>query len=182
MQDRVNRVLKLYEIEEIHRVFDKCESSVKDGFLSIKDLKMALAEFDVMYDGDAASGGFDELKRILLQPSEAEEWIQMMPLASLLARSLGVTSLDGLEHLQDDEVHGGLRVFSDCVTILLQRKLLKLKIQNKKMQDLPSGESKFGGKLEGGTVEDFHHGLTDRLGKFSLMSWLKGFFTAKGSN
>jgi hypothetical protein len=48
---------------------------------------------------------------------------------------------------------------------MVESRLQKLKDQKEKLRDLPSDETKFGGKLEGGDVEDFHRGIADRLGE-----------------
>ena len=49
----------------------------------------------------------------------------------------------------------------------MERRLVKLKDQKAKLDDLKvtDGGSKFCGVLEGGNVDDFHSGLSDRLGK-----------------
>jgi len=112
----------------------------------------------------------DEFKRVARQPSEAEQWLQMIPFASLLSRCLGTTALDELENFQEGQWIPGLRVFFQGVQALLQQRLRKLKDQNKKLRLVQGDdETKFGGVLEGGSVDDFHHGLSDRLGKNAVV-------------
>ena len=110
----------------------------------------------------------DDFKRVARQLSEAEQWIQMIPLAGLLARAFRKRDLDGLENLQPDEVASGFEAFSSAATAMVETRLRKLKDQKQKLRDLPSDDSKFGGQLEGGNVEDFHRGLADRLGNSSF--------------
>jgi hypothetical protein len=101
------------------------------------------------------------------EANEAEQFFQMIPLAGLLARSLRKSDLAGLEGLTDEEVLTGLQAFNESVRRVVGERLRKLKGQlaNLRAVDQASGNSKFGGQLEGGTVDDFHHGLADRLGE-----------------
>ena len=88
----------------------------------------------------------------------------MMPLAGLLARSLGETHLKGLGSLGEEHVSAGLQVFSQSVESMVRERLRRLKDQLAKLRAV-SGNSKFGGQLEGGSVDDFHRGIADRLGE-----------------
>jgi len=148
----------------VSSVFNRLKDS--SGLLRPASLPAALRELGSHEDPQQPVDfmTLDDLKRIARQPSEAEQWIQMIPLAGLLARAFAKTDLDGLENLQPGEVTAGFEVFSRAVTGMVQTRLRKLKDQKEKLRDLPSDETKFGGKLEGGDVEDFHRGIADRLG------------------
>ena len=144
-------------------VFNRLKDS--SGLLPPARLPAALRELGSHEDhpqGDPLT--LDDFKRVARQPSEAEQWIQMIPLAALLARAFRKTDLDGLENLQPAEVTAGFEVFSHAVAGMVENRLRKLKDQKEKLRDLPSDDTKFGGKLEGGDVEDFHRGIADRLG------------------
>ena len=145
-------------------VFNRLKDS--SGLLPPASLPAALRELGSREDPQQPVDfmTLDDLKRVARQPSEAEQWIQMIPLAGLLARAFAKTDLDGLENLQPGEVTAGFEVFSHAVAGMVENRLLKLKDQKEKLRDLPSDETKFGGKLEGGDVEDFHRGIADRLG------------------
>ena len=136
---------------------------------SLSQLQSALRELGVQDSPSTEPVDLDEFKRIARRPSDAEQWLQMMPLASLLARCLGRMDLDGLETLQPGELNIGIRVFSQGIKTMLESRLNTLKDQRAKFRCLPSDDSKFGGKLEGGNVKDFHNGLADRLGEFSTI-------------
>ena len=148
-------------------MFKKHKDAEKDA-MHPKSLLKALLDLDVDHQGPCAQDQLtlDDFKRIARQPSEAEQWIQMVPLAGLMARALGKRDLDGLENLQPGEMSSGLLAFSEGVKTTIEERLQKLKDQRAKLRDIPGGESKFGGLLEGGSVDDFHHGLSDRLGEF----------------
>jgi len=159
------KILKLYDDDEVSQVFKKHKDAEKET-MHPKSLLKALLDLDVDHQGPSAQDQLtlDDFKRIARQPSEAEQWIQMVPLAGLMARALGKKDLDGLETLQPGDMSSGLLAFSEGVRKTMEGRLQKLKHQKAKLRDLPSGESKFGGLLEGGSVDDFHHGLSDRLG------------------
>jgi len=155
-------LLKAYDDEEVARAFDRCKEA---GVLVPAKLEEALRELGVSPVQHAEGVmTLDDFKRVARQPSEAEQWIQMIPLAGLLARAFRKRDLDGLENLQPDEVTAGFEVFTHAVAGMVENRLRKLKDQKEKLRDLPSDETKFGGKLEGGDVEDFHRGIADRLG------------------
>jgi hypothetical protein len=173
--NQVRRVLRLYDDHEIKIVFDsfKTVSSDNVGSISTENLMKALAELGVTLESDEKITGVTDSEafmRIVRSPREAEQFFQMMPLAGLLARSLGKTDLDGLGSLGKDDVSAGLQVFSQSVASMVRERLRKLKDQLEKLRavDQASGNSKFGGQLEGGTVNDFHDGLADRLGELFL--------------
>jgi len=160
-----DRILKLYDDDAVCEVFKKYKDSGKDT-LNPENLPEALLDLDVAHHVPTTHDPLtlDDFKRIARQPSEAEQWIQMVPLAGLMARAFGKKDLDGLEALQPGDMSSGLLAFSEGVRKTIEGRLQKLKHQKAKLRDLPSGESKFGGLLEGGSVDDFHHGLSDRLG------------------
>jgi len=156
--------LRLCDDEEIQRVFDKYSGH---GSLSAQRLKAALEDLGASANMplETLEVSLDDFKRIARQPSEAELWIQMMlPMAGLLAHCLGQRDLDGLQHLGKGEIQAGLQLFYQGVEAMAGKGLGKLKEQKEKLQAV-NGNSKFGDVLEGGTVEDFHRGLADRLGK-----------------
>ena len=161
--DEVRRVMMLYDDEEVSEIFGR--SAGPDGLISAENLKNALAGLGVSVEsgGDL---GLEEFKRVARSPSEAEQFFQMMPLAGLLARSLRKSDLVGLEGLTDDEVRTGLQAFNESVRRVVGERLRKLKGQLANLRAVDHGNSKFGGQLEGGTVDDFHHGIADRLGEF----------------
>lgn len=162
-------LLKAYDDEEVARAFDRCKEA---GVLVPAKLEEALRELGVSPVQHAEGVmTLDDFKRVARQPSEAEQWIQMIPLAGLLARAFRKRDLDGLENLQPDEVASGFEAFSSAATTMVETRLRKLKDQKQKLRDLPSDDSKFGGQLEGGNVEDFHRGLADRLGNSSFDSY-----------
>jgi hypothetical protein len=151
----------------VSNVFNRLKDS--SGLLPPAMLPAALRELGSHEDPQQRDPmTLDDFKRVARQPSEAEQWIQMIPLAGLLARAFAKTDLDGLEKLQPGEVNVGFEVFSHAVAGMVESRLRKLKDQKERLRDLPSDETKFGGKLEGGDVEDFHRGIADRLGAPSL--------------
>jgi hypothetical protein len=111
----------------------------------------------------------DEFKRIARQLNNAEQWLQMIPFASLLSRSLGKTTLEDLKNLQMGELAQGLKVFYEGVQVMLERRLENLKKLMNKEKELHNlhgnDQTKFCGVLEGGSVDNFHNGLSDRLGE-----------------
>lgn len=110
---------------------------------------------------------FDDFKLIARQPNEAEQWIQMIPLAGLLARCLRKEDMEGLEMLNDEEIDYGMGLFYRCATKLVKERLHLMKSVREKMTSLTTSNSKFGTagfKLQGGSVDDFHKGLAERMG------------------
>jgi len=171
--NKLTTFLKVWDDVEIEKIFDKykdaTDSDPKSASLSAEKLQAALQELCIQGSpaGSTEWVDLDEFKRIARQPNEAEQWFQMIPFASLLSRSLGKATLEGLENLQQDQLILGLQVFSRGVQVLLEQRLEKLKDQKKKLQFVQGDhETKFGGVLEGGSVDDFHHGLSDRLGAY----------------
>jgi hypothetical protein len=178
--------LKVWDDVEIEKVFDKHKEQAgldqKSAFLSGAKLQAALQELGIHPAGSTERVDPDEFKRMARQPNEAEQWFQMIPFASLLSRSLSKTTLGDLENLQTGEIALGLQVFSQGVQVILEQRLNKLKKlmnEEKKFQNLHGDNvSKFGGVLEGGSVEDFHHGLSDRLGNRGCSRWYLAVFLA----
>jgi len=163
----------------MEKIFDKYQKQTgpdqKSASLSTDKLQAALRELGAPQEApSSAPVDLDEFKRIARQPNEAEQWFQMIPFASLLSRSLGTTTLDGLKNLQVGELALGLQVFYEGVQVMLKRRLEKLrKLMNeeRKFQNLRGDDqTKFGGVLEGGNVDHFHKGLSDRLGK-EFLAW-----------
>ena len=163
--------LKVWDDEEIETVFRKYTEQAGSDLLSAEKLQAALLELDARPTPPASTESveLDEFKRIARQPNKAEQWFQMIPFASLLSRSLGTITLDDLKNLQAGELVLGLKLFYEGVQVMLQQrleKLRKLMDQEKELQNLHGNDqTKFGGVLEGGSVDDFHHGLSDRLGE-----------------
>jgi len=89
----------------------------------------------------------------------------MMPFANLFARSFGEKNLEELKNISKDEVSAGCQLFLNCVKAMFEQRRGKLRNQTSKLQALPEGDSKFGGVLEGGNVDDFHRGIAERLGE-----------------
>ena len=170
--NKLTTFLKVWDDVEIEKIFDKykepTDSDPKSASLSAEKLQAALQELCIQGSpaGSTEWVDLDEFKRIARQPNEAEQWFQMIPFASLLAFSLSIKTLDKLEGLQQGYIILGLQAFSQGVQAVLERRLKKLKDQKAKLEVVPDGESKFGGFLEGGNVDDFYHGLSDRLGKY----------------
>jgi len=167
-------LLKLWNDSEVEKVFQKhAEKGQTSASLPGHKLRDALRELGVAHGeqgGQPAEAGYslDDFKRIARQPSETELWMQMMPMASMLARSFRKMTLKELEAISKDEVSAGFQAFAACVKAMFEQRLEKLMNQTKKLQNLPSSndnDSKFGGVLEGGDVGDFHRGLADRLGE-----------------
>jgi len=158
-------LLKLWDDSEVEMVFEKhAEKGQTSALLAGHKLRDALRELGVVR---GAQGGqrwysLDDFKQIARQPSETELWMQMIPMASLLACSFGKMTLEELKDISKDGVSAGFLAFSECVKAMFEQRLMKLK--NLKEKALPSDDSKFGGVLAGGTVDDFHSGLADRLG------------------
>jgi len=161
-------MLALYDDEEVAKVFD-AHKDAEAGTLKPEHLPAALKELQVTCQDPSSTDPLtlDDFKRIARQPNEAEQWFQMVPLAGMMARAFGKKDLNGLEELSRDQMTSGLQVFYRGVEATMERRLVKLKDQKAKLDDLKvtDGGSKFGGVLEGGNVDDFHSGLSDRLGK-----------------
>jgi len=173
--------LKVWDDVEIEKIFDKYKEQPgpdqKSASLPAGKLRAALGELGAPQETpNSAPVDLDEFKRIARQPNEAEQWFQMIPFASLLSRSLGTTTLDGLKNLQMGELTLGLQVFYEGVQVMLERRLEKLKKLMNQEKELHAvhgdDQTKFGGVLGGGTVKDFHHGLSDRLGACLMLSML----------
>ena len=190
-------LLKLSDDEEIRKVFDgfktadhessshsksmpvdKLEHALKTLGISVKNMEEVVRELDKS-DGDE-SGAVENLSletfmRIVRRPSEVEQWIQLMPLAALLARSLELTcsktSMDGLEQLQETEISSSFGLFFQVVTQLFRKRIEKLKC-HKQQEVSIKGNPKYGTsgyKMVGGTVEDFHKGLGERMGRLDFV-------------
>ena len=168
--------LKVWDDAELETMFRKYAGQTgSDPSLSAEKLQAALRELGVQESPASAERvELDEFKRIARQPNSAEQWFKMIPFASLLSRSLGKTTLDDLKDLQWDELARGLKLFNEGVQVMLKQRLEKLrKLMNEetKFQNLRrDDQTKFGGVLEGGNVDDFHKGLSDRLGK-EFLAW-----------
>ena len=163
--DEVRTIMMLYDDEEVRNIFGR--SAGPDRLLSTENLEKALAGLGVSVESGAGGDlDLEDFKRVARSPSEAEQFFQMIPLAGLLARSLRKSDLAGLEGLTDEEVLTGLQAFNESVRRVVGERLRKLKGQLANLRAVDHGNSKFGGQLEGGTVDDFHHVLADRLGEF----------------
>jgi hypothetical protein len=166
---------QVWDDAEIEKIFDKYKEQPgpdqKSALLPAGKLRAALEELGAPQETpNSAPVDLDEFKRIARQPNEAEQWFQMIPFASLLSRSLGKATLDELENLQQGQMISRLQVFSQGVKAILEARLEKLKNQRRKFRVLPHGDGKFGGQLDGGDVDDFHRGLSDRLGNYQTLS------------
>jgi len=185
-------LLRVYEREEIRKVFDlyaavdkessasehagsmpkdKLEEALKALDISAEDTKDAMKELDVDLSGGTDKLSLEAFVRIARRPSEVEQWIQMMPLAAILARSLRRTAMDELEQLQEHEIRDGLALFFQAVTQLFHKRLGELRSHRKEEESIKAGNAKYGTsgyKMVGGSVEDFHKGLEERMGALFL--------------
>jgi len=162
-------ILALYDDDAVEKVF----ATHKDPTTkTLKPEKLPDALKDLCVTGQDLSSKepftLDDFKRIARQPNEAEQWFQMIPFASLLSSTVGKTTLDEIEKLGTGEVDLGLQAFLRRLQVMVKERLEKLKDQLAKLGkvEVSDGGSKFGGVLEGGKVDDFHHGLSNRLGKY----------------
>jgi len=159
-----DRILALYDDDEVAKVFD-AHKDAEAGTLKPEHLPAALKELQVTCQDLKEPLTLDDFKRIARQPNEAEQWFQMIPFSGLLSRSVGKTTLDQIEKLETHEMDRGLQAFFERLQAIVKQRMVKLKSHREKLDKVPDGESKFGGLLEGGDVDDFHRGLADRLGK-----------------
>jgi len=121
--EEVRKVLRLYEDDELCKVFD--ESAGHSGTLPAKHLKKALNDLDVSPEIDAHPMNLDDFKRLARQPSEAETWIHSMPLAGVLARSFDYPR--EWAKFSEEEVSRRLQVFNLCVGKLVREKIKRWK-------------------------------------------------------
>jgi hypothetical protein len=142
-------------------------------------------ELMTLMDLDENGGlDFEEFKRAVQQqpPTELEQWAGMLPLAGMLARSLPVSGGPGdqplrdFSRLGDDDLDTAVQVFSEGLKLLLSsarassRQMFdstdkKALEAAKDLADGVSAASKFKTfKMITGTVEDYHNGLTSRIG------------------
>jgi hypothetical protein len=128
---------------------------------------------------------YEEFKRAVAQPlTQLEQWASMLPLAGMLARSLPVSGGQGDQPLRDfsrlgeDGIDTAVEVFSEG----LRRLLMQAKDSTKQMFDTVddkvleaakdsadgvSAASKFKTfKMSTGTIEEYHEGLSSRIGEF----------------
>ena len=133
-------------------------------------LKAALLDLDVPCQEPSLKNllTLDDFKRIARQPSEAEQWIQMVPLAGLMARCFGAQDIDDVVVLS--ELSKGLDLFRVLVETMINDKLTKLREQYQKMKGMSDdpGNLKFGTgrhKIKGGHADHVYGGLQDRVGK-----------------
>jgi len=168
-------ILALYDDDAVTNVFDKHKDSTT-GTLTPEKLPAALLDLDVRCQEPGLNGPLtlDDFKRIARQLNEAEQWIQMVQLSSLLARSIKITTLDGLKLISDPEISRGLDLFSLCAKKLFIKRMTRFREQEAKLQVLKTvpGNTKFGTcgyTMKGGNVDDFFKGLPERIGKLSYL-------------
>jgi len=162
----------LWDDSKVQDVFDKYKEAhgrdqASGPSLSGQKLIDALKELGIALEepGPEHAEDLEDFKRIARQPSDTELWMQTMPMANILARSFRNLNLKQLEKISEEEVLAGFQVFSDTVKEMFKLRLTKLRKQKEKLQALPSDDSKFGGYLEGGNVDEFHRGIAERLGE-----------------
>ncbi len=157
----------------------------------------------LMTDLDENGGlNFTEFKRAVQQQprTELEQWASLLPLAGMLARSLPVSGGPGdqplrdFSRLADDEIETAVHVFSEGLKQLLSsarastRQMFdstdkKALEAAKDLADGVSASSKFKTfKMSTGTVEDYHDGLTSRIGMIRRMDSLSIFTVQSNSS
>ena len=179
----------------VTRVFNMFKEPGSDGLLIRSKLLAAfrelgvflqekeLDEIFVFFDVDKNGGlDLDEFKNAVRHPSDTEQWTDRLPLSSLLAQAM-MTSRNGLDSLQNvssltgDELDEILVKFCEECRKLVFDAVCELKTSCEVMEKLESsrslGNCKFGtggaeATLKGGRVDDFHEGLSKRIGE----SWI----------
>ena len=71
----------------------------------------------------------------------------------------------GYRYNQPETGHGMVECHVDTCDLFQQRMNEETKFHGE------NETTKFGGVLEGGSVDDFHHGLSDRLGEYRILAW-----------
>jgi Ca2+-binding EF-hand superfamily protein len=141
-----------------------------------------LKSWDLNNDGGL---DFQEFSALVNMPSPIEEWVGGLSLNRLVADALPRGSCpikDQLRHLSrttPEQVKVSCEIIKEELLRVLQEKLDDLKKSFEKLDSQPEGESnsKFQiFKMNVGTVNDFHKGLSSRIGKRELLT-LTDFFT-----
>jgi hypothetical protein len=156
--------LSCHDDDKIREVFDRYKTGNLDT-LPIARLGNAFQDLESQF---ATQGlNIDEFTRLARLPSESEHWIRLLPLESLLSRCLDKFFLRDLEHLSDDDIQTALHLFQDGVEILLKKNIETLRAT--KDEEFLVASKKFGGEMAGGTIQNFHDGLSNRVGTLLLL-------------
>jgi len=105
----------------MEKIFDKYKA---DDVLSAERLQAALRELGVQEGASSEPVDLEGFKRIARRPSQTEQWAQSLPLAKVLAHSLGPTEVAALT---DHEISRGLVLFGDHVCWLVKDKIRLLR-------------------------------------------------------
>ena len=140
------------------------------------DISKLFEEADIDLDG---SVDLEEFSRIIVKPTELEKWSKNLPLAKLLAyclESVDAThpSMDPLRIVSSigpEALETIANGFSDGLKKLLSEEIKQLKdcfvaLERKAVEDSDGSSEKFVTfSMSAGKVEDFHKGLTNRVGE-----------------
>ena len=134
-------------------------------------------------------GGLDlkEFTRVVNEPSNLEQWTKTLPLAKLLAYCLpfeiravnsAADSLRVVSRLRKVDINKAAQLFGEGVARILEDRVKQLKACYDEMDRKAVEESNETNKkfqtfaMSAGKVEDFHKGLTERVGKWPAPSLL----------
>ena len=121
----------------------------------------------------------DEFNRVIRQPSVLESWCSTLPLAKLLAscimsvRSSNAESSDPVRDqvstLSSEVLHNVADEFRRGIGRFLKEKVIELQrcyeeLDKKAAESSDGSNSKFTFDFSAGSADDFHAGLTDRVG------------------
>ena len=191
VKDRIDLGFRRRRKSEVEKVFN-CRMDPLTFLLRKEDLKPALEDLgiymndhiseELFYCMDMNNDGsldFPEFSFAVARTSLLEQWVASLPLAQLLADALPVDKekdlLNSLGEIGPLEIETACQGFCEGLKLLISEHVSNLQKALRAMEHRNASNVFQIVKMNGGNIDDFHQGLSGRIGRFDQKLMLSFF-------